>query len=242
MVVYTECVEKKFPDITAILPAAGTGKRMNNILPKQYCTIGDKTLIEHSISVLLYQSCIRHCIVVVNASDRWFRQLSISYDPRVSVVIGGQTRADSVMAGLEHVKKSVWVIVHDAVRPCLRDEDLLRLFEITKFSQIGGILAIPISNTIKRTYYGTNVIRYTVDRENLWHALTPQLFNYDLLKCCLKKALKNKVVITDEASAVEYCGYTSILIQGRSDNIKVTYQDDLKLARFYLSKLYNKKT
>lgn len=237
---YTKYIEKKIPNITAILPAAGTGKRMKSLLPKQYCTIGDKTLIEHSMSALLCQSCIRRYIVVVNEHDRWFRKLSISCDPRVSVVIGGQTRADSVMAGLQHVKKSVWVIVHDAVRPCLHREDLLRLFEITKFSQVGGILAIPICNTIKKTYCGTNFIRYTVDRENLWNALTPQLFNYDLLKYCLKKALKNRVIITDEAAAVEYCGYKSILIQGRSDNIKVTHQDDLKLARFYLSKLYGK--
>ncbi|URJ23078.1 2-C-methyl-D-erythritol 4-phosphate cytidylyltransferase [Blochmannia endosymbiont of Camponotus sp. C-003] len=234
-------LKKKFPYITAILPAAGTGKRMNSLLPKQYCTIGNKTLIEYSINALLCQSCIRHCIVVINAQDRWFHQLSISYDPRVSVVVGGHTRADSVMAGLRHVKKkSVWVIVHDAVRPCLHHEDLIRLFEITKFSQVGGILAIPIFNTIKRSYYGTNFIKYTVNRENLWHALTPQLFNYDLLKYCLKKALKNRVTVTDEASAIEYCGYKSILIQGRSDNIKVTHQDDLKLANFYLSKSYKK--
>ncbi|URJ30909.1 2-C-methyl-D-erythritol 4-phosphate cytidylyltransferase [Blochmannia endosymbiont of Camponotus sp.] len=241
MIRFIKHVRKKFPDITAILPAAGTGERMNSILPKQYCTIGDKTLLEHSISTLLCQSCIRRCIVVVNARDRWFKKLSIACDPRISVVVGGKTRADSVMAGLKHVKKSVWVMVHDAVRPCLHPEDLLRLFEVTKFSQVGGILAIPICNTIKQTYYGTNFVRYTLDRNNLWHALTPQLFNCNLLKSCLKKALKNRITITDEASAIEYCGYTSILIQGRSDNIKVTHQDDLKLASFYLSEL-NKKT
>ncbi|WHL24932.1 MAG: 2-C-methyl-D-erythritol 4-phosphate cytidylyltransferase [Candidatus Blochmannia vicinus] len=240
MACFIKRVKNNFPDITAILPAAGTGKRMNSILPKQYCTIGDKTLLEHSISTLLYQSCIRRCIVVINAQDRWFKKLSIACDPRISVVIGGKTRADSVMAGLQHVKKSIWVIVHDAVRPCLHPEDLFRLFEITKFSQVGGILAIPICNTIKQTYCGTNFVRYTLDRNNLWHALTPQLFNYNLLKSCLKKALKNRVIITDEASALEYCGYTSILIQGRSDNIKVTYQNDLKLAKFYLSELNNK--
>ncbi|WP_331828382.1 2-C-methyl-D-erythritol 4-phosphate cytidylyltransferase [Candidatus Blochmannia sp. SNP] len=240
MTCFIERVKKSFPDITAILPAAGTGERMNSILPKQYCTIGDKTLLEHSISALLCQSCIRRCIVVINAQDRWFKKLSIACDPRISVVIGGKTRADSVMAGLQHVKKSIWVIVHDAVRPCLHPEDLFRLFEITKFSQVGGILAIPICNTIKQTYCGTNFVKYTLDRNNLWHALTPQLFNCNLLKSCLKEALKNRVTITDEASAVEYCGYTSILIQGRSDNIKVTYQNDLKLARFYLSEL-NKK-
>ncbi|URJ25248.1 2-C-methyl-D-erythritol 4-phosphate cytidylyltransferase [Candidatus Blochmannia ocreatus (nom. nud.)] len=232
-------VKKKFPNITAILPAAGVGKRMQSAVPKQYYLIGNKTLLEYSIDTLLSQSCICHCIVVIHSHDCWFRKLSIAYDPRISIVIGGPTRADSVMAGLQHVKKTVWVIVHDAARPCLHKEDLLRLFEITKFSHIGGILAVPVFNTIKRAYRNSEYIKYTVNRDNLWNALTPQLFNFNILKYCLEKALKNKVIVTDEASAIEYCGYTSILIRGRADNIKVTYQDDLKLASFYLSKLNN---
>lgn len=233
-------VEVNFPDITAILPAAGIGKRMNSVLPKQYFMIGGRTVLEYSINALLFQSCIRHCIVVINESDKWFNQLSISYDPRVSVVIGGNTRADSVMAGLKHVKNSMWVIVHDAVRPCLHSDDLLRLFKITKFSQIGGILAIPVRDTIKQSYANSDVIHYTINRNNLWHALTPQLFNYHLLKFCLNKVLKNRIDVADESSAVEYCGYASILIKGRTDNIKITYKDDIKLVSFYLSMLYKR--
>lgn len=238
MLCYSESIKISFPSITAILPAAGIGKRMNSALPKQYFMINGKTILEYSIDALLFQSCICHCIIVISAHDRWFNQLSISYDPRISVVIGGNTRAHSVMAGLQHVKNSMWVIVHDAVRPCLHHDDLLRLFEITKFSQVGGILAVPVCDTIKRSHSDNNCIRYTINRNNLWYALTPQLFNYNLLKFCLDKALKNKIDITDESSAIEYCGYTSVLVHGRTDNIKITYKDDIKLVSIYLSKLY----
>lgn len=233
-------IKVNIPEITAILPAAGVGKRMNSILPKQYFMIKNKTVLEYSINTLLLQSCIRRCIVVISAHDRWFNRLSISYDPRIVVVVGGKTRADSVMAGLQHVGNSIWVIVHDAVRPCLHCDDLIRLFKITKFSKVGGILATPVRDAIKRSDSSNNFIHYTVNRNNLWHALTPQLFSYNLLKRCLHKALKNKIDIVDEASAVEYCGYTSILVEGRTDNIKITYKDDIKLVNFYLSKLYRK--
>lgn len=231
-------INQNFPDTTVVLPAAGVGRRMDSVLPKQYFIIGNKTVIEYSINVLLQQSCIRNCIVVINNQDRWFHRLSVSQDPRISVVIGGETRADSVMAGLQRVKNSVWVMIHDAVRPCLHWQDLLSLLKITKFSQVGGILATPIVNTIKVADSNNNLIHYTLSRDNLWNALTPQLFNCDLLKYCLKKALKNKIFITDESAAIEYCGYTSVLVPGRSDNIKVTYKHDLKLANFYLSRLY----
>lgn len=238
MLFYSKNFKVNFPEITAILPAAGIGKRMHSTLPKQYFMIEGKTVLEYSMNALLFQSCIRRCIVVINAHDRWFNQLSVSYDPRVSVVIGGNTRADSVMAGLKHVKNSAWVIIHDAVRPCLHHEDLLRLFKIIKFSQVGGVLAVPVRDTIKRSYSDNNFIHYTVNRNNLWCALTPQLFNYNLLKFCLSKALKNRIDITDESVAMEYCGYSSILVKGRTDNIKVTCKDDIKLVSVYLSKLY----
>lgn len=240
MFLYSKNFKISFPGITAILPAAGIGKRMNSTLPKQYFTIGDKTILEYSINALFFQSLIQHCIVVISAHDRWFRQLSVSCDPRISVVIGGNTRADSVMAGLKHVKNSVWVIVHDAVRPCLHSDDLLRLFKIINFSKVGGILATPVRDTIKRSYSGSDCIHYTINRNNLWNALTPQLFNCNLLKYCLNKVLKNKIIVTDEASAIEYCGYTYILVRGRMDNIKVTYKSDIELISFYLSKLYKR--
>lgn len=226
-----------FPDIIAILPAAGVGSRMCMTFPKQYLSIGKKTLLEHAISALLQQSCIRRVIIAISPDDHWFSRLPIAADPRVTIVNGGKKRADSVMAGLMHAVQAPWVLVHDAVRPCLHQDDLLRLLALTIRSEVGGILATPVRDTIKRTCASGKAIDYTVERTNLWHALTPQIFALPLLKHCLSLALAKGVIITDEASALEYCGYQPLIVPGRGDNIKVTYPEDLALARFYFSQI-----
>ncbi|AKC60341.1 2-C-methyl-D-erythritol 4-phosphate cytidylyltransferase [Blochmannia endosymbiont of Camponotus (Colobopsis) obliquus] len=233
-------MKKDFPDVVAVLPAAGVGSRMKHHLPKQYYIINDKTLLEHAVDALMYQPCIKQIIVVINCCDHWFHKLPIANDSRISVVVGGKTRADSVMIALEHIHQSEWVIIHDAVRPCLHQDDLLRLLEVTIFSHIGGILAIPVSDTIKRAYTYSDIIHYTIERKDLWRALTPQLFNCNLLKKSLAQLLERGCIISDEAAALEMCGYHPQLIIGRSDNIKVTYPEDLILADVYLSKIYAK--
>lgn len=227
------------PDVIAILPAAGIGCRMQSSLPKQYLTIGDKTLLEHAIDALLRQSCIREAIVAISAADRWYNHLPVAADPRVRVVIGGDARSDSVMAALCCTRAAGWVLVHDAVRPCLHQDDLRRLLAITKHTNVGGLLASPVRDTIKRARDGTDMIEHTVDRDDLWHALTPQLFARALLKNCLKRARTKGVRVTDEASALEYCGYAPLLVAGRADNIKVTRPEDLALARFFFSQMAN---
>ncbi len=238
-----------FLDVIAILPAAGIGSRMQMDCPKQYLTIHGKTLLEHAIDALLRQGCVRRVIVAINADDRYFDTLPIARDGRVSRVIGGKERADSVMAGLRRAQdwNPDWVLVHDAARPCLHQDDLVRLLAITEHSTIGGILATPVRDTMKRarndaTKRGVaqdSVIEHTVDRQNLWHALTPQLFPLTLLRDCLAKALGEGAHITDEASALEYCGYQPLLVPGRGDNIKVTRPEDLALAAFYFTQLQN---
>ncbi|QOI11241.1 2-C-methyl-D-erythritol 4-phosphate cytidylyltransferase [Blochmannia endosymbiont of Colobopsis nipponica] len=231
-------LKKNLPDIIAVLPAAGIGRRMKCRVPKQYSMIGNKTLLEYSISTLMCQSCIKQIIVVISSSDHWFRKLSISNDAKVATVIGGKTRTDSVMAALKYMDKVDWVIVHDAVRPCLHQDDLLRLLEITVYSCVGGILAIPVADTIKKACVNSSrLIDYTVNRKNLWRALTPQLFNFSLLKCSLSSVLEKGYIISDESSALELFGYHPQLIIGRSDNIKVTYPEDLILASIYLSQI-----
>lgn len=226
-------------DITAILPAAGIGRRMEISLPKQYLTIGDKTLLEHVIEMLLRQPCICEAIVAISPGDRWYHQLPVAANPRVRVVTGGEARANSVMAALHRTRAASWVLVHDAVRPCLHQDDLRRLLAITAQTDVGGVLAFPVRNTIKRACAGTDIIASTVERDNLWHALTPQLFARDLLKNCLERALAEGAPITDDASALEYCGYAPLLVLGRADNIKVTSPEDLALARFFFSQLAN---
>ncbi|MCR3755547.1 MAG: 2-C-methyl-D-erythritol 4-phosphate cytidylyltransferase [Sodalis sp. Psp] len=231
--------EKQFPDVIGILPAAGVGSRMQGPFPKQYLTIGDRTLLELAVGELLRQPCIREVIVAISPDDRWFHTLPLAADRRVQVVIGGQTRANSVMAALRHAKQVAWVLVHDAVRPCLHQDDLCRLLAVTTYSEVGGILATPVRDTIKRARSGTQLVDHTVERNGLWHALTPQLFTLRLLRRCLEQALAEGVTVTDESSALEYCGYTPLLVPGRTDNIKVTCPEDLTLASLFFSQLAN---
>ncbi|RWR01795.1 2-C-methyl-D-erythritol 4-phosphate cytidylyltransferase [[Pantoea] beijingensis] len=228
-----------FPDVIAVVPAAGIGSRMLSDCPKQYLTIGHQTLLEHSIASLLAHPAVTRVIVVLSPEDTQFCRLSVASDKRVTCVAGGRQRADSVLAGLQLAEGTGWVLVHDAARPCLHPDDLARLLAITHTSRVGGILAAPVRDTMKRGEPGTAAIAHTVERNDLWHALTPQLFPLELLRRCLLRALNEGAVITDEASALEYCGYHPELVMGRSDNIKVTRPEDLALAAFYLTQLNN---
>ncbi len=223
-------------DLVAVLPAAGIGSRMGANCPKQYLTIGTKTIIEHAIFSLLQHPQIQRIIVVISPEDDRFVTLPVAKDPRIRTVTGGQKRADSVMAGLQHVGHASWVLVHDAARPCLHLDDLNRLLKVAHASHVGGILAAPVRDTMKRVASDVTV-SHTIERENLWHALTPQLFPFELLKSCLFNALSNGACVTDEASALEYCHYHPVLINGRSDNIKVTHPEDLALAEFYITRM-----
>lgn len=225
------------PDVIAVVPAAGIGSRMQTECPKQYLKIGDKTILEHAVASLLAHPRVRHVIIAISPADAWFASLPLAWDLRISVVNGGVLRADSVLAGLQAAGNAQWALVHDAARPCLHQDDLARLLAITETSQTGGILATPVRDTMKRGEPGKPLIAHTVEREDLWHALTPQLFPLELLRSCLLRALNEGVTITDEASALEYCGFHPELINARADNIKVTRPEDLALAEFYLTRL-----
>ncbi|WP_219951787.1 2-C-methyl-D-erythritol 4-phosphate cytidylyltransferase [Dickeya zeae] len=221
-------------EVVAVLPAAGNGSRMLSDRPKQYLSIGTKTILEHTVAALLRQPRIQRIIIAISADDPYFSALPLASDPRIQVVIGGRQRADSVLAGLQQVQQADWVLVHDAARPCLHQDDLSRLLLLTGQSEVGGILAAPVRDTMKRSRDGH--IDHTVEREALWHALTPQLFPLALLRSCLERALREGATITDEASALEYCGYQPQIVPGRADNIKVTRPEDLALAEFYLTR------
>ncbi|MCT8345166.1 2-C-methyl-D-erythritol 4-phosphate cytidylyltransferase [Photorhabdus kleinii] len=232
-------------DIIALVPAAGIGSRMNSDCPKQYLSIAGKTIIEHTLAALLAHPRIQHVVIVLNPADTQFQSLEIASDSRITTVTGGEQRADSVLAGLNHLvhltsNDHCWVLVHDAARPCLHRDDLDRLLQLAVADEqgnmaCGGILASPVRDTMKRGRVG-QIIDHTVERQDLWHALTPQFFPLMLLRDCLSKALSQHANITDEASALEYCGYQPVLVNGRSDNIKVTRPEDLALAEFYLSR------
>ncbi|PPI88464.1 2-C-methyl-D-erythritol 4-phosphate cytidylyltransferase [Candidatus Pantoea edessiphila] len=225
-------------DIIAIVPAAGIGKRMKIKHPKQYLTIGKYTILEHCIFSLFSHSDIKQVIIALNSNDQYFSKLPLASNNRILCVIGGDTRAKSVLAALKTIQNNAWVLIHDASRPCLHIDDLIRLIKIREKSNIGGILAIPINDTIKLSNNRHNLIKKTVERKNLWRALTPQFFPCSLLISCLIKALTEGIDITDEASALEYCGYNPNLIKGRNDNIKITFPEDLLLAELYLKKIF----
>lgn len=225
-----------FPGVCAVVPAAGAGRRMQADCPKQYLSIGNKTILEHSVAALLAHPRVERVIIAVSPGDPYFAQLPLARHPQISVVDGGAERADSVMAGLRAAGDAGWVLVHDAARPCLHRDDLDRLLALSASSRIGGILAAPVRDTMKRAEPGIEAIAHTVERVDLWHALTPQFFPRELLFDCLNRALSEGAVITDEASALEYCGFHPQLVPGRADNIKVTRPEDLRLAEFYLTR------
>ena len=227
------------PGVCAVVPAAGFGRRMQTECPKQYLSIGNKTILEHSVDALLANARIQRVVIAVSPGDERFQQLPLALHPQITVVDGGAERADSVLAGLRATDDAQWVLVHDAARPCLHQDDLARLLTLSETSRVGGILAAPVRDTMKRAESGKSAIAHTVDRNDLWHALTPQFFPRELLLACLSRALNEGATITDEASALEYCGFHPELIAGRADNIKVTRPEDLALAQFYLTRLGN---
>ncbi|HDP1359258.1 TPA: 2-C-methyl-D-erythritol 4-phosphate cytidylyltransferase, partial [Klebsiella pneumoniae] len=194
------------------------------------------TILEHAVAALLADARVQRVVIAVSPGDRRFSQLPLAQHPQITVVDGGAERADSVLAGLQALPEAQWVLVHDAARPCLHQDDLSRLLSLCETSRVGGILAAPVRDTMKRAEPGKTAIAHTVDRNDLWHALTPQLFPRELLVDCLTRALNEGATITDEASALEYCGFHPQLVAGRADNIKVTRPEDLALAEFYLTR------
>lgn len=222
----------------AIVPAAGVGSRMKADRPKQYLLIDGKTVLEHTVEKLLAHPQIAKVVVAVTEGDPYYPELSIALHPDVIRVAGGKERADSVLSGLNYVSAQLpceWVLVHDAARPCVTLNDIDRLIDVCCAHPTGGILASPVRDTMKRANKENNIY-HTVDREALWHALTPQMFKTQQLTRALADALQQGVAITDEASALEWLGETPALVQGSANNIKITQPEDLALAEFYLSR------
>ena len=217
--------------LTAIVPAAGIGSRMGADCPKQYLTLAGKTILEHTLGCLLSHPAIARVIVALAPHDEWFEQLAMAADPRILRVEGGIERAYSVLNAL-HVAQGKWVLVHDAARPCLCHGDLDKLI-MTAMACDGAILGSRVRDTMKRTDGAGNIVA-TVEREQLWHALTPQMFPTGTLKRALEEGLALGALITDEASAMERAGFTVKMVEGRADNIKVTRPEDLSLAELFL--------
>lgn len=225
------------PSFTAVVPAAGIGSRMLSEVPKQYLPLCGQAVIEHSLQPLLAHPEINKVVVVLAANDTFFSQLKVAQHPKVQITTGGAERVDSVLAGLQQVDTD-WALVHDAARPCLTAADINALLAHAKQVGTGAILATLVRDTMKRSDV-SGAITATVCRENLWHALTPQMFRTKALQQAIVTAQSNGVLVTDEASAMEAAGQNPQLISGRSDNIKVTRPEDMLLAELYLSQQQN---
>ena len=222
--------------VIAVVPAAGVGSRMKADRPKQYLEIHGKTILEHTVEKLLSHPQVAQIVVAISDDDPYYPELALNQNPQVIRVSGGSERADSVLSALNYIAEqqlSDWVMVHDAARPCVQLSDIDKLISGAMSHDVGAILAAPVRDTMKRGAQGQ--IEHTVERADLWHALTPQMFRAKPLWKALSEALKQGASITDEASAFEWKGLSPALVAGRLDNFKITQPEDLALAEFYLS-------
>ena len=215
-----------------VIPAAGIGARMAADRPKQYLQVAGRSILEHTLQRFLDHPALRGVVVSLAADDPYWPALAVASDPRIRRAAGGRERADSVLAGLETLKNEGaadddWVLVHDAARPNLAVEDLQRLLDSLADDPVGGLLAVPARDTLKRAGADGRV-QETVDRSVIWQAYTPQMFRLGALRQALAQALRAQVAITDEASAMEWAGLAPRLVEGRADNLKVTRPEDLQ--------------
>ncbi len=219
------------PSFWALIPAAGIGSRMRADRPKQYLPLAGKSIIEHTLACFLEHPQLRAVVVSLAADDPYWPSLSCARDPRIQRADGGAERADSVLSGLLRLSElgaqaQDWVLVHDAARPNLARSDLNLLLGELAHDPVGGLLAVPARDTLTRAGADGRV-QSTVDRSTIWQAFTPQMFRLGELQRALADALLAGVAITDEASAMEWAGQSPRLIEGRSDNLKVTRPEDL---------------
>lgn len=230
---------KSEPKLWVVIPAAGSGSRMQQVHPKQYLSIQGMTIIEHTLNVFLAKPEIEHVMVCIAKSDRHFNQLTVADNPRVATTLGGSSRALSVLNGVNALAadEQDWVLVHDAARPCLSMSLLDTLIQQLRNDEVGGILAVPANDTLKRANAEQRV-ESTIDRSIIWQAQTPQMFRYGLLKSAISHAISNDIELTDEASALESIGYMPKLVKGDARNLKVTTANDLDLAEFLLNSKY----
>jgi len=220
------------PSFWVVIPAAGVGSRMRADRPKQYLPLAGRTILEHTLDCFLGHPGLKGLVVSLAADDPYWPSLVCATDPRIRRAEGGSERADSVLSGLRLLSElgasaNDWVLVHDAARPNLAAEDLDKLLVELADDPVGGLLAIPVRDTLKRAGPDGRVAE-TVDRSVIWQAYTPQMFRFGALQGALAGALAEKVAITDEASALEWAGQSPRLIEGRADNLKITRPEDLQ--------------
>ena len=227
-----------------VIPAAGTGSRMGGTLPKQYLAVGDRPLLYYAIARLCTHPAIDRVCVILASDDHRFetydwKPFAAKLEP---LYVGGDSRAATVLNALERISSHAhvddWILVHDAARPCLSAQMLDRLIDEVGDDRSGGLLAVPVADTLKRAGDDRRSIR-TESRTGLWQAQTPQMFRYDLLLRALRSCDLEQA--TDEAAAVEALGFQPMLVQSDATNLKVTHAQDLALAELILNQAAGKK-
>jgi 2-C-methyl-D-erythritol 4-phosphate cytidylyltransferase len=223
------------PRYFALIPAAGVGARMGAATPKQYIRIGGKPMLRHTLDAFLSSDLIAHTFVVVSPDDPYIDSVAPNHGVTV-LRCGGASRMESVRNGLAVLANTLaptdWVLVHDAARPGLNAELIEKLILATGDHPVGGLLGLPVVDTVKRCIDGEAC--GTIPRNGLWLAQTPQMFRYQLLRAALTAATDPNT-ITDDASAVEALGLTPKLVEGHPRNLKVTLPDDIRIAELYLA-------
>ncbi|MGB7934351.1 MAG: 2-C-methyl-D-erythritol 4-phosphate cytidylyltransferase [Gammaproteobacteria bacterium] len=226
------------PKYWAIVPAAGSGRRMAAEVPKQYLPLQGITVLEHTLNVLFACESIEGVVLALSPEDNYWTEIAPRYAGKnLACVAGGDERCHSVLNALHHLRGFAdthdWVLVHDAARPCVRVDDVTALIETLADDACGGLLGVPVADTMKRLGTDDRVAE-TVDRQVLWHAQTPQMFRLGLLQAALEQALAQGRLVTDEAAAMEMAGHRPCMVRGHPDNIKITVSTDLALAEFFL--------
>ena len=220
----------------AVIPAAGSGSRFSKTELKQYQNILGKTVLEHTVA-RLNTLVLTGYVLAIGEQDNIAKNLPLSHKEKAHFCLGGHERVHSVLNALNYLceiaSEDDWVFVHDAARPCVSESSLIELVDVAISNNTSAILATQVRDTLKYVDQHPNINK-TVSREHLWQAQTPQIARLGVLKNAIEKALANNIVITDEASALEYVGQSVQVVQGRSDNIKITYSDDLVLASLIL--------
>lgn len=221
--------------IWGIVPAAGVGSRMGADKPKQYLPLAGKTVLQVTLDKLQGLSALAGCVIALSDGDPYFGSIC-GTRAGLMTVPGGAERSQSVFHGLAYLMQrgceQDWALVHDAARPCVRPANLQKLVQEVIHHNCGGLLAIPVADTLKRVE--GDCVASTIDRSQLWQAHTPQMFRVSELYLALQVAASRKLAITDEASAMELAGYRPRIVADSRDNIKITQVDDLALAESIL--------
>lgn len=208
--------------------------------PKQHLKVDQRTLVEVTLSRFIDLPGLKGAVLALAPNDELTPKLLASFSAfPLHFTSGGATRSDSVLAALNYlsgklaVDRQCWVLVHDAARPCVRPADVHKLLEAVRGSNAGGLLAVPVRDSLKQADERSQV-SMTVSRDGVFHALTPQAFRLGALADAMNRAHQDGVTLTDESSAMEHVGMKPLLVKGHADNLKITHPDDLPLARLIL--------